>query len=147
MFVNILQFTVCFPDMFSPMSFITTPIKNENMEAQCCPRWFRKKWSSRGRSSFFWSQGTFFPLKCTNTPLDPCVASRWRREHRGKMAQLGEKGKRTEARLGRVCGGRKWCGGEISWIGRNLNDHITDFSDSWARYLGKLLALVSSFVK
>lgn len=120
MFVNILQFTVCFPDRLSPRSFITTPVKNENMEAQSCPRGLRKKVVIKsGKEKFLLKPRKVLSAIMCQPPFRWRVASRWRREHRGKEVKFSKKGKHAAAAAAAAVG-RAESPGAGSGVGRDF---------------------------
>lgn len=135
--MNILQFTVCLSHMLTHRSFIITLIKNEAMEAQTCVRWLRKK---SGKEQVVLKPRKVLSAVMYWCPFGSDLVLRLKREHRDQRLGFSEERCAGWQRAFSAGGD-----GEVWWTGDILNDHTVDLSCSWAGYLRKLLASVSSW--
>lgn len=133
MVVNISQFAL---HMLSSMNFITTPVENENVEAQT-----QEKVVKRGKEWVLLKLRKFFLLWCADFPLDHAWLQDGRRSLGVRYWSSVKKAKNTQDKPGSHA------------VGDRFDEQVTsrmtmvDFGGSWASYLGKLFAAVFSSVK
>ena len=106
------HFTICFSYMLSPVSFITTPVENENMEAQF-PKMTQAKVVKSGKEQFLLKPRKVVSALMCRLPFRSHTPLRWKREPRGRRWNSEWPEKNTEDELGRGFPDYKCCGGDL----------------------------------